>query len=511
MSNRRFEMYQYRQVLCRMRLGESDRTIAKAGLMGRRKAADLRKIALEHGWLDPGPLPEDSKLAELFEDRQPPHPQASLILPYQEQVKSWWEQGIQGTTIHQALVRKYGFAASYSSVRRYLQKLEGFHPRATTILEFEPGEAAQVDFGSGPKIIDVFTGEEISTWVFVMTLAWSRHQYAEIVKDQKVATWLGCHRRAFEFFGGVPRKLIIDNPKCAITRACFRDPEVQRSYGECAEGYGFLICPCPPRDAKKKGRVESGVKYIKRGFLPLREFRSLSDGNRQLKQWVLGQAGNRIHGTTKQRPLTLFAETEKHMLQPLPDVPPELASWTKVKVHGNCHVQYEKAFYSVPFRLVHRQLWLKATETNVKLFHNLELVAMHPRLQRPGMRSTVDDHLPPEALAYKMQDPQWCLKQAGRIGPGCKQLIETLFADRVLDNLRAAQGIISLGKRFGNKRLEAACQRALDYENPRYRTVKVILNKGLDQLPPETPLTEKLGEVYRGKGRFCRDPRDLLQ
>ena len=253
-------MYQYRQVICRMRLGESDRTIARAGLMGRRKAAELREIACEQGWLREGPLPEDTELATFFQPKKQINPPVSLLLPYEEQVKNWWEQGIQGTTIHQALVRNHGFAGSYSSVRRFLQKLERSHPKATTILEFEPGEAAQVDFGTGPKIVDVFSGEEVSTWIFVMTLAWSRHFYAEIVTNQKVDTWLGCHRRAFEFFGGVPRKLIIDNPKCAITKACFRDPAVQRSYGECAEGFGFLISPCPPRDPKKKGRVESGVK-----------------------------------------------------------------------------------------------------------------------------------------------------------------------------------------------------------------------------------------------------------
>ena len=124
MSNRRFEMYQYRQVICRMRLGETDRRIAKAGLMGRRKAAELREIAQEQGWLRDRPLPEDSQLATFFQSKRQINPQISLLLPYEEQVKGWWEKGIQGTTIHHALVRNYGFSGSYSSVRRFLQKLE---------------------------------------------------------------------------------------------------------------------------------------------------------------------------------------------------------------------------------------------------------------------------------------------------------------------------------------------------------------------------------------------------
>jgi transposase len=510
MSNRRFEMYEYRQVIFRMRQGDSDRAIAKAGLMGRRKAAEVRKTAQRAGWLNEGPLPDDALLAVHFAKKSETPPKQSLVFRYSDEVKAWWEKDIDGTTIHQALIRKHGFAGSYSSVRRFLQTLKDSHPRASTVLDFEPGEAAQVDFGKGPKIIDVFTGEVISTWFFVMTLAWSRHQYAELVLDQKVCTWLACHRRAFEFFGGVPQKAIIDNPKCAITRACFRDPQVQRSYGELAEGYGFIISPLPPRAPQMKGRVESGVKDIKRNFMPLRDFHSLRDANRQLKQWVLEQAGNRIHGTTKQKPLSVFVETERHMLKPLPDVPPEIATWAKVKVHGNCHVQFEKVYYSAPFRLVRRQLWLKATENSVKLFHNLQMVAIHPRLHKPGDRSTIDEHLPPQALAYKMHDPQWCLKQAERIGPACKRLIRALFDDHVLDNLRAAQGIISLDKKYGSSRLESACQRALFFDNPKYRAVKIILQKGLDQELVQENDFDRLGEAYTGKGRFSRNIQTLL-
>ena len=252
MANRRFEMHHYRHAIHRMRLGESDRAITKSGHMGRKKAAELRSIAQSQGWLDNVPLPDDDVLAACFQSSLSPA-QHSLVVPYAGQVTDWWQRNISGTTIYQALVRNYDFPGSYSSVRRFLQSFEEKHPTAPTILDFEPGEAAQVDFGTGPLIIDAFTGEKMKTHFFVMTLAFSRHQYAEIVTNQKVETWLGCHRRAFEFFGGVPQKLLIDNPKCAITKACYHDPVVQRSYAECAEGFGFLISPCPPADPKKKG------------------------------------------------------------------------------------------------------------------------------------------------------------------------------------------------------------------------------------------------------------------
>jgi len=463
MANRRFEMHQIRQVLVRMRMGESNRTIAKTGVIGRRKAADLRDMAQEHRWLEVDrPLPDEAELASYFADKPRNASNTSLIEPYRKQVKTWAKDGVQGTTIYHTLVNRFGFRGSYSSLRRYLHKLKESNPIFTTVIEFPPGDAAQIDFGAGPKIVDTDTGEIRKTWIFVMTLAWSRHMYAELIRDQSVATWLSCHRRAFEWFNGLTARVIIDNPKCAITKACYHDPEVQRAYADCAEGYGFLISPCPVRDPKKKGRVESNVKYIKNAFVPLREFRSLGDANKQLKQWLMEVAGNRIHGTTRAQPLKRFADTEQHLLKSLPEVPPEIAAWATVKVHGDCHVQFEKCRYSVPYALVHQTLWLRASDTSVRIYQAHALKAIHPRLKHPGDRSTLDEHLPPNALAFKMRDPQWCLQQAAEIGEHCERLITGLFHDKVLDNLRAAQGIVSFRKRYGKARVNAACPARLD-------------------------------------------------
>lgn len=508
MSKRRFEMYQYRQVLVRMRQGDADRDIERSGLMGRKKLSRLRKTALDRGWLSPeNQPPEDAELAAVFKERPLPASCISRLIGYRDEVAAWAQAGVAGTAIYAALVRNHGYAGSYSSVRRLLKSIDMSAPAAATSrLDFEPGDAVQVDFGAGPMITDAMTGVSFKTWFFVMTMAWSRHQYAEFVRDQTVATWLACHRHAFEWFGGVVKRVIIDNPKCAITRACIRDPEVQRAYAECAEGYGFKIAPCPPADPRKKGIVESGVKYVKRNFLPLREFRSLVDANRQLAEWVMSTAGNRCHGTTREKPLTRFTSVEQALLLPLPVVPPILATWVKVKVHPDAHVKLKYCLYSVPFRLVGQDLWLRATPTTVQLFHNHQLVATHPHIKDPGLRSTVRDHMPPEALAYHLQDPQWCLQEATRIGSACAALIEALFADRVLDNLRAAQGILRFAKPYGAVRVEAACARALSFASPRYRTVKTILAKGLDQQAAQSSF-DALADTYTRGGRFYRDTK----
>ncbi|MEM5389606.1 hypothetical protein VSR68_39580 [Paraburkholderia phymatum] len=209
-------MFEYRQVLARMRQGDSDRDIAGARLMGRSKLKTVRQVALAHGWLDPGrPLPDDAELAGIFgRDPRVARSCISSLEPFRDVVRGWFDAGVQGTTIFSALERNHGYTGSYSAVRRFLLHLKAERGvRATTILDFAP---VQVDFGAGP-VLTHESGTALKTWIFVMTLCWSRHQYAEIVLDQTVETWLACHRRAFEWFGGCPGRVTLASA-CPVTR-----------------------------------------------------------------------------------------------------------------------------------------------------------------------------------------------------------------------------------------------------------------------------------------------------
>ncbi len=507
MARRRFEMHHIRQALLRMRQGDSDRDIAAARIMGRRKAGDLRCVAAAQGWLDAVcTLPSDEAIVQAL---APPRRAASTVSSlegHRQTVRQWIEQGVSGTAIHLALQRGHGWSGSYSAVRRLVADIRQDLPQEVTCrLEFAPGDAAQVDFGAGPVLTHP-DGCQRRTWAFVMTLAHSRHQYVEFVWDQTVATWLGCHRRAFEWFGGVPARVVIDNAKCAITKACSQDPLVQRAYAECAEGYGFKIDPCPPHDPQKKGIVESDVKYLKGNFLPLREFRDLSDLNAQAWQWVMDTAGLRCHGTTRQRPLDLFA-LERALLKPLPAIAPDLGTWHQVKLHRDCHLQFERVLYSAPFALVGRVLWLRATDTIVALHEDYRHVCTHVRGQRPGQRVTLREHLPPHAQAFFAHDRQWCADQAAGVGQSCRRLVERLLSDKVLERLRAAQGVLALRKTYGGERLEAACARALAHDSPHYRTVKTILSTGADRQPLAQAPTPP---AYASPTRFTRPAAELF-
>ena len=183
-------MYEYRQALMRMRQGDSEREIARSKLMGRSKAARFRELARAQGWLDPErPLPEDAEIAAALGQPKLPVTAQSSIAAYRPLVEQWLGQGVSGVVIHTTLKREHGFSGHYSSVRRLIAQIGREQPPETTVrLTFAPGEAAQVDFGAGPQLVDPATGELRRTWAFVMTLCFSRHQYVEFVWDQSVRT-----------------------------------------------------------------------------------------------------------------------------------------------------------------------------------------------------------------------------------------------------------------------------------------------------------------------------------
>jgi hypothetical protein len=285
----------------------------------------------------------------------------------------------------------------------------------------------------------------------------------------------------------VPRRIVLDNLKAAIVKAVLHEPVAQRSYREFAEHYGFLISPCRPRTPRHKGKVESGVKYVKRNFLAGRTFRDLTEANAELWAWIERVAGRRVHGTTKQPPLDRFAAAEKLALIALPLAPYDMGVWKRVKLHPDCHVVFDGAFYSAPHRLIGQKLWVRSNGREVVIFHDYTRLATHA-WGPPGTRRTMRDHLPPDKVAVLMATPQYCRERAQAIGPASAELIAELLDERPLDRLRTVQALLRLADRNGVRRFEAAARRALCYGDTRYATVKRILERGLeaDPLPGES-------------------------
>lgn len=482
MAGRRADVLDVREIVRRLGMGETERRIARDLGVSRKTVHRYRAWAATQGLVG-ATLPSTAELAARLTETLPaptPPRADSKADRFEELIRKLRSKDVECRAIFNILREQHKFEGSYSSVWRFVQRIEPRVPDAVVRIEVEPGSEAQVDFGYAGKMFDPLTGAVRRCWAFVMTLSHSRHQYVEFVFDQEVRTWLSCHRRAFEWFGGVPRRIVLDNLKAAIVRASLHDPVVQRAYRECAEHYGFLIAPCRPRTPEHKGKVESGVHYVKRNFLAGREFPDVTEAQRRVLTWCRETAGQRIHGTTHERPIERFEAVEREALLELPASSYAMAEWKRVKLHPDCHVVFDYSFYSAPFRLVGRRLWLRAAETSVQLFYEHELVATHARATRRGQRRTHPDHMPPAKIAALLATPAYCLQRAQEIGPHTRALIEQLFAERPLDRLRSVQAILRLAHKFAPRRLEAASARALAYGETSYHVIKRILDRGLD-------------------------------
>jgi len=481
-----------RDLIHRLRANESERRIARDLQISRTTVRHYHEVAQQHGLLaSDSPMPDDATLAAILGPVPCPPTTPSTVEPYAEVVQRLLDQKVEMTAIWQRLCQDYGYTGGYSSVRRFVHRVQPSEPRVVVRVHTLPGEEAQVDFGPVGLLYDPATGRLRPAYVFVATLSYSRHQYAELVFDQKMPTWIALHRRAFEYWGGVPKRIVPDNLKAAVKEALVHDPTLAEAYRRMAQHYGFVISPTRPHTPQHKGKVENGVHYVQRNFLAGQEFTDIHAANHRLAIWVREIAGTRDHGTTHQAPLSLFHEHEHAALLPLPPDPFTLCEIKPVKVHPDCHVVIAGSYYSAPYRYVGQTLDAYVGERVVQLFHGQELVTTHERAAEPGQWLTRLEHYPPAKAAYLERTPARCRQIAAQIGPATTQVVETLLGERPLDRLRAVQGILRMEETVGPQRLEAACARALHFGNVHYRGIKGILNAALDRepLPQTTPST----------------------
>jgi transposase len=494
-------MNDIRDINERVRRGQSDRGIAQDLHLSR---VTVRKYREAFAGAE-GDAAVEQLLDELTSRDRRPAQTISSVEPYRAVVQDLLDRGVEVMTIYDRLRADYSYRGSYSAVRRFVNKLVPKTPDATVRVHTAPGEEAQVDFGAAGTFFDPASQRARPAYVFVMTLSYSRHQYAELVFSQKIPTWLALHRRAFQSFGGTVSRVVLDNLKAAVLEAALHDPVLGEAYRRFARHYGFLVSPNRPSTPEHKGKVESGVHFVKRSFLAGQEFADIRAANQRLAEWVRERAGTRQHGTTRQTPLALF-ERERPGLQPLPDVAFELTEIRLAKLHRDCHVAIDGSWYSAPYQYVSQRLEVYLFERVVQVFSGLHLLATHVRATAPGTWRTNPDHYPPEKAAYLERTPMFCREVAQRIGPATFDVVDTLLAERPLDRLRSVQAILRLTETVGKSRLEAACRRALHFGDIRYRRIKDILNTALDQQPlPELP-----GRPSQAAFTFARTPEELF-
>ena len=354
------------------------------------------------------------------------------------------------------------------------------------------GERLFVDYaGTTLEVIDGTTGEAMTAQLFVAVLGASSYTYAEATWSQGLSDWIGSHTRTFAFFGGVTAMVVSDNLRSGITKACFYEPSVNRTYAEMAAHYDTAIVPARPYRPRDKAKVEVAVQVATRFIIAKlrnRQFFSLSALNAAIAEQVK-QINNRVSRHLGASRRALFEELERSALKPLPVEPYVFAQWRECRVGLDYHVEIEKHYYSVPHQLLREKVWARITARTIEVFHRGKRVAAHVRSSSSRRHTTVREHMPSSHRRYADWTPERLKRQAGEIGGNTAALTAIILRERTHpeQGFRACVGILRLAKTYGRERLEAACGRALEIGARSYSSVNSILKNNLDRRRPATP------------------------
>ena len=397
-----------------------------------------------------------------------------------EQILEWLEQGLSGVRIYEEL-KKEKMQIGHTTVKRYLKEIKQ-KEKITIRFHTAPGEEAQVDFGYFGLTLDN-EGNKRKTWVFNMRLSYSRLDYYAKVYDQKVETFIQCHINAFEYFGGVPEYVKIDNLKAAILKANFYESVYQNLYLKFAEYYKFKPLPCRVRQPQEKGKTESGIKYVKNNFLPGRSFKSGKDLDKQLKYWLENICNSRIHGTIRKIPKELFKAEEKDKLIDLPEQPFKIIQVGMRKIQTDCHAYINYNYYSVPFEYVGKIVEIEIEHKLVRICYQGQEIALHAKLEGKGKFSTVDTHYPKYKRFLSTEYQEIYQDKMKDIGNFAEQLFFLMIDKHPKDWTRYINGILSLKKIYSQNIIELACKRAIAYDAFNYSIIKNMCKNGSYKLP----------------------------
>jgi transposase len=354
------------------------------------------------------------------------------------------------------------------------------------------GDKLFVDYaGNKPHYVDGHTGERVEVELFVAVLGASNYTFAEATRSQRGPDFIGSHVRTLAFLGGVPEAIVPDQLKSGVTTACRYEPGVQRTYEEMARHYDTTVLPARPASPRDKAKVEVGVQIAERWILArLRNetFLSLEALNVRIAELLddLNERTMRVYGTSRR---ALFERLDRPALRPLPSERFVYGDWKRCRVNVDYHVEVDHHYYSVPHALVHEEVEARLSAMTVEVFHRGQRVASHRRSGERGRHTTVAEHMPKAHQKHLEWSPSRIVNWAQTIGPSTAALATAILAERrhPEQGYRSCLGILRLGKRYGNDRLEAACARALAVCARSYRHVDSILKAGLDRLPLPEP------------------------
>jgi transposase len=496
MGYREVDMWEILEVLRRLHRGEPIAAIHLATGRSRKTIRRYEREARELGWV-PGLADPTEELAGVIQQRRRPtrrKPEPGAVekelLPHGKQIRQWIQgdgvgRGLRLTKVHQLLIRR-GVDVPYSSLHRFAVKHCGFADNRRVTVRMapcKPGELAEVDFGCLGLVWDPGLERRRKLHALIVTLGYSRHMYVHLTHSQKLPDLIDGLEDAWVFFDGVTARVVVDNLKAAVTKPDRYDPIFQRSFEEYASYRGFVIDPCVVRHATGKPTVERAVPYVRESFFRGESWRDRAHVQEEVFRWCMTTAGTRIHGTTCKRPLAVFENAEKTALLPLKRGRFDPPDWAQCKVHGDHHVNFSKALYSVPTRYLGEKVWVRADRKLVRIYSGGELVKTHKR-QPQGGRSTDYEDYPKEKTPYALRDPNRLIRAAKERGEHLGSFMERLLAGVFpWANLRQGQKLLRLCEKYGAKTLDQACERALAFNVINVKRVDKIVCDHLEAAP----------------------------
>jgi transposase len=513
MARREIPMNEVVEVLYQWHKGRKILQISQSLGMDRKTVRKHIGLVRSLGITRDGPLPDEQELViKLKNTISLPvydQPAFDLVAQHRSDIEEWLkDSNMTGKQIWRLLKETFHIAVGYTTIKRYLRKEFSMgRPKVTVRMETLPGEEAQVDFGYVGFMYDPDTEKMRKTWAFIMTLSCSRHKYVRFVFRQDVNTWLDCHERAFAFFKGVPKRVILDNLKSGVIKPDIYDPAINRAYADMERHYGFVADPARVKTPEHKGKVERAVPIVRKHLLAGRSFRDIGEANSRALIWCKDEIGMEIHGTTKVRPYEAFLSEEKGHLILLPDAPFEHPLWKKCTVHPDHHIVFDKSYYSLPTRYIGKEVWVKGMKKTVEIFLDHERIKCHPRASSSGQWITDQSDYPPEKLAFLMSTPTWCRKKAACFGPYTEQLVTAILKENAMRNLRKAQAILRLAEKH-SREIEKVAQRALSFGNIRYKSIKIMIEEGIETESPakrSAPLSDLGQRFLRPCASFGRE------
>ena len=344
-------------------------------------------------------------------------------------------------------------------------------------MECNPGQEAQIDFGTGSPVISQ-DGKRRKTHVLRVVLSFSRKAYSEVVYRQTTENFIQCLENAFWHIGGIPETLVIDNLKAAIKKADWYDPEIHPKIESFCRHYGTVMLPCKPYMPRHKGKVENGISYVKNNALKGRKFKSLSEQNQFLLNWETNVADTRIHGTTRKQVGKLFREQEKSSLLKLPVGRFPSFAEAKRSVHRDGYVEVQKAYYSAPPEYTGRQVWARWDGHLVRVFNSrMEQIAVHAQVEA-GKFQTQAEHIHSKKRTKVEKGTEWLLERASLIGENADRWSQQMLQARGIQGVRVLVGLLNLANNYDKASIDNACEIALSHNAFRLKTIRNIIKQG---------------------------------